>query len=252
MNEKTVKILTDLGLDKKQARIYLACLELGEATVRELAKKTGLKRTGLYYVLDELKKLGVVYKTKVGGRTYFVAEEPEELLRQYKNRTERFSEQLEVIKAFSNKTAKKPRIYFFEGAEGFKKIWQIIYRSGIKEYLIISNPDEMHGFVKKSYIASRIIKEKKKLNIKSRQLISFSELAKEIVSRDRRENRESKMLPHTHKISFTTIIFGNHVALISPHLENIMLIIESEGYAKSQRSIFDTLWQLLPEIKRKF
>ncbi|MFH1946542.1 MAG: hypothetical protein ABIJ23_00060 [Candidatus Magasanikbacteria bacterium] len=33
-----VKQLQNLGIDDKQASVYLACLELGSATVQELAK----------------------------------------------------------------------------------------------------------------------------------------------------------------------------------------------------------------------
>ena len=56
------------------------------------------------------------------------------------------------------------------------------------------------------------------------------------------------MLPHTYKLPVTTIIFGDNVALIGPAIENTMLIIESEAYAKSQRSIFEALWDKLPSI----
>jgi len=252
MNNKMIKILTDLGLEDKQSKIYLALLELGEATVQEIAKKTAIKRTGLYFILDQLKKQGFVFQAKIGKRTYYQAENPDELLKQYKYRVEKFGDQLEVLRLLGAKKTKRPRMYFFEGAEGFKKIWQIIFKSGIEEFLIITDPREMHGFVRKQYITGKVIKEKKKLGIKSRQLIAASEYAKEIMADDRKENRESKVLPHTHKIHFTTIIFGNHVALISPHLENIMFIIQSEAYAKTQKSLFETLWELLPEGKSEW
>jgi hypothetical protein len=52
-------------------------------------------------------------------------------------------------------------------------------------------------------------------------------------------------LPHACKISFTTIIFGDNVALISPVVEDVILIIESEASAKTQKSLFDILWLAL-------
>ena len=47
-------ILKNLGLSEKAAQVYLASLELGEAPVQKLAERAGLKRTTVYYVLEEL------------------------------------------------------------------------------------------------------------------------------------------------------------------------------------------------------
>ena len=42
MNE-LISTLHQLGIEEKQAQVYLACLELGSATVHELAEKSGVK-----------------------------------------------------------------------------------------------------------------------------------------------------------------------------------------------------------------
>ena len=39
------KILKNIGLNEKEAKIYLALLELGKSKVPEIAKKAELKRT---------------------------------------------------------------------------------------------------------------------------------------------------------------------------------------------------------------
>ena len=49
-----VEALEAYGLNKKQAKVYLACLELGLATVQDLAKRSGVRRTTIYSLLDEL------------------------------------------------------------------------------------------------------------------------------------------------------------------------------------------------------
>jgi len=48
--------------------------------------------------------------------------------------------------------------------------------------------------------------------------VCASDYAKDIVSRDAEENRASKILPREYAISYTKIIFGDNVAIISPHL----------------------------------
>jgi len=241
-DNRMIQLLIGIGLSKEQAKTYLAVLELGEATVQEIAKKSSVKRTSTYYILEQLESQGFAYKTKQRKKTFYIAEKPEELLESFRSRVEKFNKNITGFKAIENQRPKKPRVYLLEGVDGFKKVWQMIFSSGIKEYLIIVDPREMLTFISSGYITKKIIKEKLRLGIKSRQLVAFSEYAKEIVAKDKKENRISKILPHVYKISFTTIIFDDKVAFISPHRENLILIIESNDFSKTQRTIFEALW----------
>ncbi|MBI5732583.1 hypothetical protein HY967_01315 [Candidatus Jorgensenbacteria bacterium] len=247
MDSRLLRVLVNIGLGSKQARTYLALLELGEATVQEVASRSGLKRTTLYPIFEELEEHGIVTKTKSAKHTRFLAADPEDVLKTLKGRLDAFASSLEIFKAVTKKRTPKPRVAYFNGADGFRKIWKTIFNSGIKEYLIITDPREMLGFVRRGYITETVIKEKLRSNIKSRQIVAFSEYMKEVIAKDRAENRVSKVLPHIYKIPFTTIIFGDRVALISPSVENMILIVESQAFAKTQTSLFESLWDMLPE-----
>ncbi len=246
-NSGLVGILNEAGLDKKQAMVYLALLEAGEATAQELAVATSVKRPTVYVALEELEELGLVLRTKLKRRTYFSPTDPKKLLEDAKSRAVHLEANLGLLEQIKGMPRKAPRVIFLKSAEGFKRVWRIIFDSGIKEYLIITDPQEMLGFVKKGYITDRIIKKKVELGIKSRQIAAFSEYTKEVVAKDARENRVSKIMPHIYKLPFTTIIFGNNVAFTSTIRENLLIIVESEEFAKTQRSIFEALWQALPE-----
>ena len=56
--------LEAFGLTEKESRVYLALLELGEAGIGEIAKKSAIKRTTLYDVVENLKKSGLVGSIK--------------------------------------------------------------------------------------------------------------------------------------------------------------------------------------------
>lgn len=245
MNKKLLILLVQSGLDSKEARVYLALLMLGRGTVQEIARQSLLKRTTIYPILEKLQKRNLVAESKQQNKTYFIPEEPAQLLEKMRLRVDHFTKNLELFNSIRNSIVPKPKILFLNGSEGFKRIWQTIFKSGLKEYLIITDPREMLSFVQKGYITGRIIKEKTRLGIRSRQLIAFSEYAKEIIAKDKQENRISKVLPHIYKIPFTTIIFGNQTALISPSFEDVILIIESESFAKTQKSLFEALWDKL-------
>jgi len=243
MDKKLAAILiSSLGLNQKEAKIYLALLELGEASVQEIAKTSGIKRTSIYFIIEDLKKKGLALEIKSKKHVRFMAEDPKNVLASRKGRLGILEKHIGNFEIIKNKNT-KPRVFFFDNAEGFKKIWEMLFRSGAKEYLIMTDPREMLGFVQKGYITGKIIKEKTQLGIKSRQIIASSEYAKEIVAKDAKENRVSKILPHIYKIPFTTIVFGANVALISPQKENLILLFESEEFAKTQRSVFEALWE---------
>lgn len=63
MNEVLIRNLTEFGLSDKEARIYLALLELEIATAFDTAKHAGINRSSTYVVLESLKKKGLVWLT---------------------------------------------------------------------------------------------------------------------------------------------------------------------------------------------
>ena len=70
--EHVIKILKNLGLDEKEIKVYLACLQLGSATVQDLSVKSGVKRTNIYNFIDDMKQRGLLSETKIGKRILFV------------------------------------------------------------------------------------------------------------------------------------------------------------------------------------
>ncbi|MCF7835696.1 MAG: helix-turn-helix domain-containing protein [Candidatus Marinimicrobia bacterium] len=73
--------LKQLGLSEKEAKVYLASLELGEATVQEIAKQAGVNRPTTYVQIEKLTKMGLMSSVEKEGKKYFNAEEPNQLLK---------------------------------------------------------------------------------------------------------------------------------------------------------------------------
>lgn len=239
------EVIKNLGLTTKAARIYLAALELGEATVQELAQKSRLKRTTLYYILDELIEAGALIYTKVGKKNYYVPERPQNLLKRAKERIANFEESLQLLEGKMGEKHKKPRVYFLYGSSGFKQVWDIILSTKEKEYRIITQGESFLGYVREKYIIDEIIAQKKKGNVSSRQLISDSIYARKIIAKDSQENRTSKLLPPSHKLPFTEIITESLVAFISPKFDNMIFVVEDIYFSQTRKSIFETLWNLI-------
>ena len=239
---KLLRALEAYGLNEKQAKLYLACLKHDLATVQDLSEKSGLKRTTIYSLIESLEKLDLIHVIKKKKKTYIEAQPPEILIEALGNRKEKLERALPYFEEIKKQPDHHPKFILYRGNEGFKNFWRDILHSSEKEWLIMTSGKEFLSFVSESYVVSRFIKEKKKRDIKSRQIISDSRYAREIVKKDKEENRESRIVSHKYPLASMEIVYGNKVAIISSCCENLLIVIESEDISRSHRSYFEMLW----------
>ena len=70
---KLIKVLIEFGLNKAQARLYVAGLKTKKALMAQLAREAGVKRTTAYYLMDELLRRRFFATKRFGRRTYYIA-----------------------------------------------------------------------------------------------------------------------------------------------------------------------------------
>ncbi len=58
--EKNINTLVDLGINRTQARVYLALIEKGTSTIRAVADYSGVGRPDAYRAMLELKRVGLI------------------------------------------------------------------------------------------------------------------------------------------------------------------------------------------------
>src|SRR3989338_7274607 len=121
------------GLNEKEVAIYLACLELGSATTPILAKKSGLKRTTVYSILDHLVALGVVNQILKGKLKQFSPVDPEYLIDILESRKEKLTTALPYLQELFNKQTSRPKIFFFERKESLKQIYDDVLKCKSKK-----------------------------------------------------------------------------------------------------------------------
>lgn len=123
------KELQSIGLDEKEAKTYIATLEIGKGTAQELAKKAGLNRPTTYFVLERLMKMGLVSSLNEEKHQHFIPESPTQLerllleqeaqLQQRKEKTHTLVNQLKTINAA--KTG-EPIVKYYLGKEGILRM----------------------------------------------------------------------------------------------------------------------------------
>src|SRR3989344_2058210 len=120
------EVLNKTGLDEKEAKVYLALLELGTADVTDIAVKAHIKRPTCYLVLDNLKNKGLVSQVPAKVNL-FTAESPEKLASEMYKKQELYKRFLPNMLALYNAKKDKPQVQLFEGVEGVKQVYEKIY-----------------------------------------------------------------------------------------------------------------------------
>jgi len=91
---QTQKIIEQLGFSAKEAKVYLAALGLGECHISDIAEKVKLPRTSVQVIVDKLHKAGLMNFYVMRRYKYWVAESPERLLHNLKQRENLMEEAL--------------------------------------------------------------------------------------------------------------------------------------------------------------
>ena len=75
---KTIEALQNIGLSEKEAKVYLALLQLGRTSAYAVAEKSGLKKPTAYVILGELMHKGLALKIPRNKKQLFIAKQPDE------------------------------------------------------------------------------------------------------------------------------------------------------------------------------
>lgn len=118
------KYLQEIGLNEKEASIYIALLQVDNASVIEIANKTKINRSTVYVVLEGLIKKGLVSEIPVGKKVHYRAESPERLETfvegqriLLEERSKKLKDIIPQIKGIQRASGERPVVKYFEGHE---------------------------------------------------------------------------------------------------------------------------------------
>ncbi len=118
--EPLIQGLSQLGLRRKEAQVYLALLQLNQASAQAVAQKAGLKRPTTYVILTDLMQQGLVLKSLKHRRQMFVAKPPRELLASAETRLSEARSIFPSLEALMQKQS-SVRTLYFEGLSGVRE-----------------------------------------------------------------------------------------------------------------------------------
>lgn len=261
MNEK---IIQELGLEETEAKVYLALLELGPATVSEITKKAGITRTLGYHVLEKLGWYGLVDQVSGrGAKIIFSAQHPQRLVQHIKNKKNQWQRTLEKVEnqlpqlVSLYKIVDKPTIRYQEGVEGIKNIFEETLKSK-SEILSIMDVDgwdvaDFHSWAKKYN------KERSEKKIHERILLLDTPIARNWLADYKGSFKytdyrwiKKEQLKGIELFNGEINIFENKVVMALLKEPNRMgAIIESDALSTILRALFELTWNNVKSSKKK-
>ncbi len=133
MQSELIEQLQTLGFSQKEAQVYLASLELGEATTQDIANHARVSRPTTYLILETLLGRGLMSTwDDGGGRRLYRAASPEKLTmlieaeeRKMEEKKRGIKQMIPMLFALGHSQDNKPHIQYLEGEEGVMAVRQI-------------------------------------------------------------------------------------------------------------------------------
>jgi sugar-specific transcriptional regulator TrmB len=240
-----IKDLQRIGLNDKEASIYLAALELGESNIQQLAKKSGVKRTTAYDIIESLKSKGLMSQAIHGKKTLFYASDPHKLEDEIEEQKHVLRRILPELLTVANALDSKPKIRFFEQAEGIKEVYKDTLNYPDSELLAWVSPDAIEAFdldfLDNHYLPRRV---EKKIWVRAiAPEVKEMKGYKEVDEKSLRKTRlaDAQMFPLRVEIN----LYGKNKIAVMSFDEKFGMIIESQKIFETLRSIFEMNWKAL-------
>lgn len=242
INNLETKLL-DFELTPKQAKVYLASLELGSASVQAIAEKAQIERTNTYDSIKDLIDKRLMSLTTEGKKHLFVAESPEVLERIIEEKKAELRQLIPELRSIHRTSEVKPRIRFYPGIEGWKTVYADTLNCHEKEMSGIFSTKDFLEIAGREFL-DRMVAGRVKKGVYLKVIRSGEREVTGLYQPSKEELREVRFTPEGMVFPISTFVYDNKVIYLSSKKETFGLIIESQDIAQAHRNYFKALWQI--------
>lgn len=237
--------LQSFGFSEKEATVYVALLELGKGTVRQISSKAGINRTTCYDILGSLANKGLVTVSGKEPKSEYAVEPPgaittylkkvAEDMKEHIKKSEAIVPELELLHAKQN----RPKIRFYEGKEGLEHVYEDTLTSSepIRAYATV---DDMHNALPNYF--PEYYKRRAGKNISIRAIVPETPMSRERKTHNLEEKREIAFVPADKYYFSPEINIYDNKVMIASWRENLGIIIESHEISDAMKKIYELAW----------
>jgi len=239
--------LKELGLTKREIKVYIALLELGSTTTGPIIKKSEVPNSKIYEVLENLQNKGLVSWIIKGKTKHFQASNPKQLLTLLKDKQRKIENILPQLEAKQKSSQSKKSVELFEGIKAIRNMLLGLIQDTKKG-------ENWYGFSTGESSTEKEIEEfyewwgalKLNTGLNDHLLISSSN-KKEFETSITEEAKEALEKSHSLKfsnISFPgdTAIFRDHIIILNWDGDPTATLITNESLVRQYKNFFTEIW----------
>lgn len=238
-----LETLTRLGLSEKAAKVYLAALSLGTASVQDLAHQAGIKRPTAYLQIEDLLREGLLKKFPSGKKEFYQAAEPDVLKKRAESQLAAVNVLLPELSLIHSKVQGRPKISILEGRKALEQVYKdIVHANSIRFWSDLGAVEEnfrdifieIAGSINQNQIRCReLLRDNPATRKSSKQ---FASLAGKTYS--------SRLTGAEFPMYNDNVVYDDIVILFSIYRYNLFAVeIREANIAATMKSLFDLAWQ---------
>ena len=251
MYQDAFDALANLGLKRDEAKVYIACLRnKGGLFTHEITHLSGVKRSTVDIIIRRLIAKNFLSSFREGQRRKFAAEPPETILFDYQRGLEDFRGFIPMLMRLSTNT-EQTRVTFHEGAKGVKAVFDDIILTlkqlPEKERVVCCvssgrDVEKIQPRFRQQFIDRRI---QSRIHV---QMIAVRNVPEQTWASSQKDLRVTKMFDgKKYPFDIEVDIVEDKIMFISAYKPVGGVTIQNKTIARSIRSLFYLLWDLLGE-----
>lgn len=247
MNSHLELLCRKIGLEGKEATLFIYVATHGRVTASILSEASGFNRATTYHILGVLYQKGLVQRELLNGSYYYVVSD-EATIEGYINK--KIYELEHAKETITNVFKRIPKhahsgagasVQTFSGEEGVMFAFEIAFQARKKEWDIIAPKNNFLSQADEAFV-ERYLKKRK--NITTRTLWELDS-TKKFPKAEVLKERNVHYLSDEYKNTFTSliIIFDQSALFVSHHKDGSATLIQSESVVSTLRVLFDLAWK---------
>jgi len=232
----------EIGLSKRETKIYLALLKLGQTTTGPLSQESTIASSKVYQSLSSLEEKGLASHVVKGKTKYFQGEDPKKIISMFKEKERIIYEAVKELDKKKAELKNKSSVEMYEGIKAVKNLLIDLSENTEKEL--------WRGFGNVDNISSEKMGDfyewwgNQKENVKLSNVNILSS-KNETLFRERYKKytklMKGKFYFSKHYFPHDIAIIKNNVVIMHLTENPIAILIENKEFANNYKKFFDEL-----------
>lgn len=242
-------LLSQLGLNDSEIKVYLALLELETSSVGPIIDRAKVSDSKIYFILEGLREKGLVSFVIKNNVKHFQASDPRNIIRLLEEKENKIKEQkqkikkelIPKIKRRRKLTEEKQEATVYEGLEGMKAAFNYILsfmKKGEEYYVFVLGKE----YARKNAIYFFQNYHKKRIT-KGVKVKFLSEPDGEKIIKKYHNYKLMQYRVAKQKIPIGTLVFKGHIVIISWQDKPTAFIIKSKQTYEYYKAFFEETWK---------